>query len=134
MIVSIDHVVITSVDIKRTIYFYCDILNMSLRKEKDKHNNFIKYSLHFGIQKINIHEYGNILSPHAKVPLPGTLDICFLSKKSISFWKKKLHANNIKIIDGPIERQGASGKLISIYCRDPDNNLIEISNLKNKND
>ena len=66
--------------------------------------------------------------------MPGTLDICFISKKNILYWINKLNNMNIKIKEGPVERSGAKSKLSSIYFNDPDGNLIEISNIINKND
>ena len=134
MINSIDHVVLTSNNIEKTIFFYCNILEMILKKQKNGKGHKFRYSLHFGKQKINLHEKKNIFSPHAKIALPGTLDICFISKKDLSYWQDKLIDNEIKIIEGPIERHGAQKKLLSIYCRDPDKNLIEISNIVGQND
>ena len=134
MVDCIDHVVLTSSNLEKTIEFYSNILEMTLKEDFIKGDNSVRYSLHFGNQKINIHELNNIFVPHAKNAKTGTLDICFISKKNISYWENKLLKNNIKIIEGPIERVGASSKLISIYCYDPDGNLIEISNLFKNND
>lgn len=134
MIEAIDHVVLTSRNLKKTINFYKNILDMVLMKRIIEVDNSTRYSLHFGNQKINIHVYNNVFTPHAKISKPGTLDICFISKKKICYWQKKFKKNNIKIIEGPIERFGACFKLISIYCNDPDGNLIEISNKVQNND
>ena len=134
MINFIDHVVLTSKNIKKTIHFYCNILEMKMKKKIDTNDQKPRYSLHFGKQKINIHEHNNIFSPHAKIAAPGTLDICFITKKNITYWIDKLIKNEIRIIEGPIKRQGAEKKLLSIYCRDPDENLLEISNILKKND
>ena len=128
MILSIDHVVLTSSNIKKTIIFFTEVLEMNLIEDHIKEDNSKRYSLHFGEYKINIHEANNLFYPHAKVSMPGTLDICFISEKKISYWINKFKKLNIKIISGPIERIGANGRLISIYCNDPDGNLIEISN------
>jgi len=132
MIDAIDHVVLTSSNLENTLYFYCKVLGMKQKKELIKADGSIRYSLHFGNNKINIHELNNIITPHAKFVHTGTLDICFTSSKKISYWESKLTKFNIKIIEGPIKRIGATSNLISIYCNDPDGNLIEISNLVNK--
>ena len=134
MINFIDHVVLTSKNIKKTIHFYCNILEMKMKKKIDTNDQKPRYSLHFGKHKINIHEHNNIFTPHAKIAVPGTLDICFITKKNITYWIDKLIKNEIRIIEGPIKRQGAEKKLLSIYCRDPDENLLEISNILKKND
>ncbi len=86
-----------------------------------------RYSLNFDSYKLNIHEKGSEFEPKAFFPNSGSLDICFLSIGSIERWLIFLKKKNIKIIEGPVERIGAVGKMLSIYIRDPDNNLIEIS-------
>ena len=134
MVISIDHIVITTSNIKKIIYFYTTILEMKLKKEYIESDNSIRYSLHFGENKINIHETDNAFLPHAYFNIPGSLDICFISNKKIHYWINKLKSYKIDVIEGPIERFGAIKTLISIYFRDPDLNLIEISNYKDKND
>ncbi len=134
MVDTIDHVVLTSSDLKKTIEFYKNILEMDIKKDFIEEDKSFRYSLHFGNQKINIHEVDNIFFPHAKNVKSGTLDICFISKKKVSYWQHKFLKNNIKLIEGPTERFGATSKIISIYCHDPDGNLIEISNLLKNND
>ena len=128
MIVSIDHVVITTTNLEKLIHFYTKILEMELKKEFFKENNSTMYSLHFGNQKINIHEIDKIFSPHAHQVYAGSLDLCFISEKKISYWQNKFKKHGVKIIDGPVKRSGAIKNLLSIYIRDPDLNLIEISN------
>jgi catechol 2,3-dioxygenase-like lactoylglutathione lyase family enzyme len=134
MLISIDHIVITASNLNKTIDFYTTVLGMQLKKELVEEDNSLRYSLHFGVQKINLHAKNNIFKPHAKFIKPGTLDICFISKKNILYWINKLNNMNIKIKEGPVERSGAKSKLSSIYFNDPDGNLIEISNIINKND
>ena len=129
MIDAIDHVVLTSSNLENTLNFYCKVLEMKLKKEHIKEDGSIRHSLHFGNNKINIHELNNIFTPHAKFVDAGTLDICFISSKNISYWESKLTKFNIKIIEGPVNRIGATSNLLSIYCNDPDGNLIEISNV-----
>ena len=132
MIDAIDHVVLTSSNLDNTLNFYCKVLGMKLKKELIKEDGTIRYSLHFGNNKINIHELNNIFTPNAKFVHPGTLDICFISSKKISYWKRKFANFNIEIIEGPVKRIGATSNLLSIYCNDPDGNLIEISNVVHK--
>ena len=86
--------------------------------------NFLK----FGSQKINIHSEKKPFIPHAKNPISGAVDICFLSSLPIKDWIKTLKKNDIEVEVGPVQREGATDKLNSIYVRDPDLNLIEISN------
>ena len=132
MIDAIDHVVLTSSNLESTLNFYCRVLGMKSKKELIQEDGSIRYSLHFGNNKINIHELNNIFTPHAKLVQPGTLDICFTSSKKISYWQNKLTKFNIEIIEGPVNRIGATSNLLSIYCYDPDGNLIEISNVVQK--
>jgi len=128
MILSIDHIVITVSDMKKTIHFYCDILGMEINQFYSKSDNTYRKSLKFGKQKINLHEASNPYKPNAEVALPGTLDICFLTDEPLSHWIKIFNKNNVTIESGPILKTGASGPIESIYVRDPDKNLIEISN------
>jgi len=125
---SIDHLVLTATEINRTIKFYCDVLGMELQTFYSIDSDKPRTALHFGDQKINIHEKKAPLSPHASKPMPGSLDICFLSLTPIETWKKIFFKNNIKIEEGPVLKTGANGQILSIYVRDPDLNLIEISN------
>ena len=129
---GIDHVVLTSSNLENTLNFYCKVLGLKLKKVLIEEDESIRYSLHFGSNKINIHELNNIFTPHAKFINAGTLDICFISSKKISYWQNKLANFNIEIIKGPVNRIGATSNLLSIYCNDPDGNLIEISNVVNK--
>ena len=87
MIDAIDHVVLTSSNLENTLNFYCKVLGMKLKKELIKEDGSTRHSLHFGNNKINIHELNNIFTPHAKFVDAGTLDICFISSKNISYWK-----------------------------------------------
>ena len=131
MSLSIDHIVITVKNIKKSINFYSNILGMELREFHSSFDNTKRKSLHFGNQKINLHEVLKPFQPHAKNPLPGTVDICFISNVTVNEWKNIFEKNQIKIEDGPIKKTGATGPIISIYIRDPDENLIEISNILN---
>lgn len=128
MILSIDHIVITVSDMKKTIHFYSDILGMEINQFYSKSDNTYRKSLKFGKQKINLHDASNPYKPNAEVALPGTLDICFLTDEPLSHWIKIFNKNNVTIESGPILKTGAIGPIESIYVRDPDKNLIEISN------
>ena len=126
---KIDHVVITVKNLRKTIDFYTNILGMKLEKfTPSLDNNQIRYAVSFGSQKINIHEEKRPLKPNALNPISGSMDICFISKDKINDWVNHLEKNEIKIEIGPEQKTGASGPILSIYIRDPDFNLIEISN------
>ncbi len=128
MITSIDHIVLTSKDVNKTIFFYCDILGMKLEENIDEYKCKKRIYLKFGSQKINVHPEKKPFIPHAKNPISGAVDVCFLSSLPIKDWIKNLTKNKIEVEIGPVQREGATGKLNSIYLRDPDMNLIEISN------
>ena len=124
----IDHVVITVFDINKSVHFYSNILGMELQEFLSSTDNTKRKSLKFGRQKINLHEVSKPFKPHANKPLPGTMDICFISEINVSDWIKIFDNFDIKIEDGPVKKTGANGPIRSIYIRDPDKNLIEISN------
>ena len=124
----IDHVVITVFDINKSIHFYSNILGMELQEFLSSTDNTKRKSLKFGRQKINLHEVSKPFKPHANKPLPGTMDICFISEINVNDWIKIFDNFDIKIEDGPVKKTGANGPIRSIYIRDPDKNLIEISN------
>lgn len=128
MIDSIDHIVLTVKNINKTIDFYCNILGMKFEEFRVNNNSEIRQCLKFGNQKINIHDYKNLIKPGAKIPRPGTGDICFISDIDVLEWQKIFISNSINIEFGPTKQIGAKGELFSIYVRDPDENLIEIAN------
>ena len=126
---KIDHVVITVKDLNKTIDFYTNILGMKLEKfSSSLKNNQIRYAVSFGTQKINIHEEKKPLKPNALNPSTGSMDICFISKNKINDWMHYLEKKRINIEIGAERKIGALGPILSIYIRDPDFNLIEISN------
>ncbi len=125
---NIDHVVITVSDMNKSIDFYSNILGMELHEFLSSTDNVKRKSLKFGKQKINLHEASKPFKPHAHNPFPGTMDICFLTQINIEHWIKTFNKFNINIEEGPVQKTGANGPIRSIYVRDPDKNLIEISN------
>ena len=126
---KIDHVVITVKDLKKTIDFYTNILGMKLEKfSSSLDDNQFRYAVSFGSQKINIHEEIKPIKPNALNPSSGSMDICFISKNKINDWVRHLLKKGINIEIGPERKTGALGPILSIYIRDPDFNLIEISN------
>jgi len=88
-------------------------------------------ALRFGAQKINLHCFGNEFEPKAEQPTPGSADLCLISETPMSKITKQLEENDISIIEGPVKRTGAMGSILSVYIRDPDQNLIEVSNYIN---
>lgn len=124
MIVNqLDHIVLTVKDIRNSCDFYTKVLGM---KEITFGNG--RKALSFGSQKINLHEYGKEFEPKALKPTPGTADLCFITDTPISEVEDHLKSLNIEIVEGPVNRTGAKGVILSVYIRDPDSNLIEISN------
>jgi catechol 2,3-dioxygenase-like lactoylglutathione lyase family enzyme len=120
----LDHLVLTVKDIKTTIEFYTNILGMNVQYFGDN-----RVALIFGNQKINLHQAGLEFSPKAQSPIPGSADLCFLIDCEIDKAVQHVTAHGVKILEGPVKRTGATGELLSIYCRDPDDNLIELSQL-----
>jgi len=119
----IDHIVLTVRNIEETLKFYNSVLGMEIITFGDG-----RKALKFGIHKINLYDSGNKLTPKATSPVPGSADICFISHVPISRVVQELKNKNVEIIEGPVEKTGAAGKIISVYFRDPDGNLIELSN------
>ena len=120
---NIDHLVLTVADIDKTIDFYTNILGFEVVTFG---NN--RKALTFGNQKINLHQKGKEFEPKAEHPTTGSADLCFISETDIDDVLEELKQKNIEIIEGVVERTGAIGKIKSVYFRDPDLNLIEVSN------
>ena len=125
---SIDHIVLTVADLSKTIDFYCSVLGITMVEFVPPTGGPARKSLHFGKQKINLHDAASPYVPHAKAPQPGSVDICFISTQSLDDWQAHLANHDVSIEDGPVRKTGANGALMSLYIRDPDGNLIEISN------
>lgn len=120
---QLDHLVLTVKDLQASIEFYTDILGMQLVEFT---NN--RKALKFNQQKINLHQAGNELQPHAAKPTTGSADLCFIIDSPVNEVALFLQQRNVIIEEGPVQRTGANKPLLSIYIRDPDNNLIELSN------
>jgi catechol 2,3-dioxygenase-like lactoylglutathione lyase family enzyme len=125
MIDHIDHIVLTTRDREASIRFYSDVLGMKLEKFRTPTEE--RLALKFGGQKINLHEWGREFEPRAHVAVPGSLDLCFIAAVPLDEAVRKLKANNVAIIEGPVAKTGAMGPMQSVYVRDPDLNLVEIS-------
>ena len=125
---SIDHIVMQAVDVPETIKFYTEILGMKYNQFQPPTGGSVRQSLHFGAQKINLHDAGSPFRPHARNPAAGSLDLCFITQQPLDDWQQHLTNCGIVIEEGPVCKTGADGPLLSIYIRDPDGNLIEISN------
>lgn len=124
---SLDHLVLTVADPEATIRFYTAALGMRAETFRPADGS-VRRALGFGDQKINLHPAAAPFEPKAHHPLPGSADLCFLSDTGLDHWQAHLAALGIAVIDGPVRRTGATGPILSIYLRDPDGNLIEISN------
>ena len=125
MIDRIDHIVLTTRDRDACIRFYTGVLGMKLEKFRTPTEE--RLALKFGTQKINLHEWGREFTPRAHVAVPGSLDLCFISSVPLQEVVERLNAASIKIIEGPVSKTGANGPIRSVYVRDPDLNLVEIS-------
>lgn len=119
----LDHLVLTVADIENTCNFYQTVLGFEVITFKGD-----RKALKFGHQKINLHQLGKEFEPKALQPTPGSADLCFISDTPISEVVGYLNQLNIQIEEGPVERTGAMHPILSVYIRDPDQNLIEISN------
>jgi len=124
---SLDHLVLTVVDLPATIAFYRDVLGMT-PIEFTPAGGTPRWALKFGTQKINLHVSGAEFAPKAAASTPGSADLCFLSAVPLDRWQAHLTRANISIEQDPVRRTGAMGHILSLYLRDPDGNLFEISN------
>jgi len=121
MIRSLDHLVLTVADLEATLRFYVDVLGMKHSPFGDRH------AVSFGEQKINLHVVGHEFTPRAANATAGSGDLCFLIDSSLADAERRLRAHGVDVEEGPVDRTGAIGPLRSLYVRDPDDNLIELS-------
>ena len=119
---QLDHLVLTVSSLDATIDFYTEVLSMDAVTFEGRK------ALRFGDQKINLHQRGHEFNPKAQHPTPGSADLCFVTLTPMDEVIEYLAALRVHIEEGPVERTGAVGKLRSVYIRDPDHNLVEISN------
>lgn len=119
-IASLDHLVLTTDDLAACLKFYGEVLGMEIQRNDNR------YALRFGNQKINIHTKPAEFLPAAENPQIGSLDICFAIDEPIEEVYQELAAKGVPLETGIVERNGALGKMQSIYLRDPDGNLIEL--------
>jgi catechol 2,3-dioxygenase-like lactoylglutathione lyase family enzyme len=126
MIASVDHIVLTTRDLERCLDFYTRVLGMTLERYGQG-----RIALTFGAHKFNVHPPGFDASIRARVPTPGSLDLCFIADRPLDEVIAKLASCEVPIEEGPVKRTGARFAIRSVYVRDPDENLIEISERAN---
>lgn len=126
---ALDHLVLTVADIDRTVTFYRDVLGM-VAEQFLPADGSTRWALKFGAQKINLHPATAPFDPKARVPQPGSADLCFLSDTPLADWQAHFKACGVSVEQGPVARTGATGPIVSLYVRDPDGNLLEVSNRK----
>jgi catechol 2,3-dioxygenase-like lactoylglutathione lyase family enzyme len=122
MIDHLDHIVLTTARTEQCIDFYTRVLGMTLERFGEG-----RMALKFGSQKINLHEKGREFAPRATLAAPGTLDVCFIATLPLQEVIARLVAAGVPIVEGPVAKTGATGPIRSVYVRDPDGNLVEIS-------
>src|SRR5690348_9505354 len=125
MIDRIDHIVLTTRDTEACIRFYTEVMGMKLARFKTPDGERLAFE--FGAQKINLHEWGREFEPRAHVAAPGTLDLCFIAAVPLAEVIANFRKGNVPILEGPVARTGAKGAMRSVYVRDPDLNLVEVS-------
>ena len=129
MIDHLDHLVLTTANETACIDFYTRIMGMSLERFVGGTPPVTRKAFKYGHQKINLHVKGKEFDPKAHLPVPGSLDLCFIASVPLEQVIAKLNAEAWPILEGPVMRTGATQKIRSVYVRDPDLNLIEISEL-----
>ncbi len=123
LIDHLDHLVLTVADIDATVAFYTRVLGMEAVEFGGG-----RRALAFGPSKINLHEAGREFEPKAERPTPGSADLCLITLDPIEQVRRELAEAGVAVEEGPVGRTGARGPLLSVYLRDPDGNLVEISN------
>jgi catechol 2,3-dioxygenase-like lactoylglutathione lyase family enzyme len=118
----LDHIVLTTARIEQCIDFYTRVLGMKLERFGES-----RMALKFGNQKINLHEKGREFEPKATLASPGTLDFCLIASVPLDEVIARLAAARVTLIEGPVMKTGANWPIRSVYVRDPDGNLVEIS-------
>ena len=129
MIDHLDHLVLTTSRPAECIRFYTGVLGMSLETFVGGSPAVERRAFRFGRQKINLHVQGAEFEPKAHLPVPGALDLCFIASVPLGRVVERLAAHAWPIVEGPVLRTGATQSIRSVYVRDPDLNLVEISEL-----
>lgn len=129
MIDHLDHLVLTTARREACVDFYTRVLGMQLETFVGGTPPVERQAFKFGHQKINLHVQGSEFEPKAHLPVPGALDLCFIAAIPLAQVIERLVAANWPIVEGPVLRTGATQKIRSVYVRDPDFNLIELSEL-----
>ena len=129
MIDHLDHLVLTTFNEDACVDFYTRVMGMTLESFVGGAPPVTRKAFKFGNQKINLHVGGKEFEPKAHVPVPGALDLCFIASFPLDEVIAKLNAAQWPIVEGPVMRTGATQMIRSVYVRDPDLNLIEISEL-----
>ena len=127
MIDHLDHLVLTTSRREACIDFYARVLGMRMETFVGGTPPVERVAFRFGDQKINLHVQGAEFDPKAHLPVPGALDLCFIATVPIEEAVARLRAAGWPILAGPVTRTGATGPIRSVYVRDPDLNLIEVS-------
>ena len=122
-IVRLDHLVLTVKSIPKTVDFYARVMGMQKVQFGEG-----RVALTFGQQKVNLHQVGKEFEPKANVAVAGSADLCFITETPLTEAVEHLKKENVEIIEGPVMKTGALGPIRSVYFRDPDLNLIEVSN------
>jgi catechol 2,3-dioxygenase-like lactoylglutathione lyase family enzyme len=129
MIDHIDHIVITTDHEDACIRFYCEVLGMRFETFVGGNPPVERKSFKFGPNKINLHVKGREFEPRAHLPVPGAIDLCFIASVPLDEVMVRLAAAGVALVEGPVFRTGATSRIRSVYVRDPDLNLVEISEL-----
>ena len=129
MIDHLDHLVLTTAHEQACIRFYTEVLGMQLESFVGGTPPVERKAFKFGNQKINLHVKGREFEPKAHTPVPGALDLCFIASVALDDVVVRLEAAGVPIVEGPVMRTGATARIRSVYVRDPDLNLIEISEI-----
>ena len=119
----LDHLVLTVASIEATCAFYERTLGMTVVRFGQR-----RAARAFGAQKINLHQAGSEFAPRAQHPVPGSADLCFITLMPLADAMAHVRAKGVDILEGPVDRTGATGPMRSFYFRDPDGNLVEVSN------
>ena len=121
LILRLDHLVLTCEDVAATAAWYRRVMGFEVMEVAGR------WAVRFGQQKINLHQKGREIEPHALKPTPGSGDLCFVSDATLEEWLEHLLVEGVVIVEGPVPRSGALGPMRSVYIRDPDGTLLEIS-------